>query len=205
MLRAVIFDLDGTLYDNSWLLRLLPLVDICHLPYVSRERKFRAQMRGRGFESREDFYQHLFRFVSDRDTDRVSRWYHGHYLPLQVHIIRRFCKLDAWVMPRLAELRSQGVKLAVYSDYGLVSAKLQALGLDPALFDVVTDAPTLGGLKPCERSMRRLIDKLGVSANEVMVVGDRKETDIASAQAVGAQYRLVQRRGKTVTFTAQID
>ena len=205
MLRAVIFDLDGTLYDNSWLLRLLPLADVRHLLYVSRERNFRVQYRGCSYDSGEDFYQHLFRAISGSHADKASRWYHGHFMPLQVHIIRRFCKLDAWVMPRLAELRSQGVKLAVYSDYGLVSAKLQALGLDPALFDVVTDAPTLGGLKPCERSMRRLIDKLGVSANEVMVVGDRKETDIASAQAVGAQYRLVQRRGKTVTFTAQID
>lgn len=204
MLRAVIFDLDGTFYDSRPLHWLLPIAELPYLRYLQRERSLRRQMRGCPHDSEASFYHHLFRSISPRHPERAEAWYHRHYLPQQVGIIRRWCHADAWVLPRVHELRSQGIKVAVYSDYGSARQKLQALHIDPALFDVVADAPSLGGLKPCEQSSRRLFALLGVHPQEAMFVGDRIDTDIDAARLVGARYQLVQRHGGQVTFTTDI-
>lgn len=203
MLRAVIFDLDGTLYDNRCLHWLLPLTELfCfRLGYLGRERSSRKELRGQTFADNEDFYAHFFRAISARRPDKAARWYHEHYLPLQAWMLRHFCKADAWVLPRLTELRAQGVRLVLFSDYGFAEQKLRALGLDPRLFDLVIDAPSLGGLKPSEAVSRRLLQRLGVEPDDVLFVGDREDCDVAAARKVGARYQLVERRGKEVSLS----
>lgn len=206
MLRAVIFDLDGTLYDNRRLHWYLPVVEFfaLHLGYLWRERRARRTLRGvwcgaepvgQGPDEASGFFARLFPLVSARHPERAARWYRGHYLPLQVRILRRCCHVDAWVVPCLAALRQQGIRVALYSDYDFADAKLRALGLDPALFDLVVDAPSLGGLKPCAESAREVLRRLGVAADEAVFVGDREECDVATARNVGAHALLVSRRG----------
>lgn len=206
MLRAVIFDLDGTLYDNRCLQWMVPMQEFFRMKmrFLTRERSLRKSMRGRPHATEEDFYQHFFKSISSCHPERVEKWYHRHYLPLQVGLIRHYCKVDQWVKPRLEDLRRQGIKVALYSDYGCAVEKLQALGVDPALFDLIIDAPSLGGLKPCRQSTERLLRMLDVKPDEVLFVGDRVETDIESARGVGAAYELLQRHDGKVTFTKQI-
>ena len=200
--KAVIFDLDGTLYDNRPLHWRLPLSELFRfrLMFLSRERKARRLLRGRAFEGEEAFYQALFSLISPRHPQQVAQWYHGHYLPLQARILRRHCQPDAWVKPRLQELRAQGIRTVLYSDYSHAREKLLALGLAPALFDLIVDAPALGGLKPCRQSAQRLLDQLRLPASDVLFVGDRRECDGESARQVGAHYLQVVRQHGEVTF-----
>lgn len=205
-LKAVIFDLDGTLYDNGRLFWMLPLSELLclRLGYLGRERSSRKALRGQSFATREEFYQHLYSNISRRHPERAERWYNRHYMPLQTRLLQHFCKADAWVRPRLEQLRSQGIKVALYSDYDFAEQKLRALNLDPELFDLIAEAPTLGGLKPDRHLAQRVLDRLGVRADEAMFVGDREDTDVASALSVGARYQLLVRRGKEVSFVDQL-
>lgn len=203
MNQAVIFDLDGTLYDNKCLHWMLPLCELfsLRLGYLGRERSTRKVIRTQNFASSEDFYACFFGNISKHHPERAGLWYHRHYLPLQARILRHFCKADPWVKPRIQQLRSQGIKVVLYSDYGYAEQKLQALGLDPALFDAIVDAPSLGGLKPNEQVTRRLLAQIGVKPEDALFVGDREDCDAESARRVGSRHQLVIRRGKEVSFS----
>lgn len=195
MPRAVIFDLDGTLYDNRCLHWLLPLTELCclRLGYLARERKARKLMYGQNYGTEEMFYQHLFGAISSHNPVQASQWYHRHYMPLQARILRHCCHPYAWVKARLAELRDKGILVVLYSDYGFAAQKLQALGIDPSSFDLIVDAPSLGGLKPSRESAEKLLQMLQLQPEEVLFVGDRDDCDAETARRIGAPYRLITR------------
>lgn len=207
MLRAVIFDLDGTLYDNRCLHWCLPVAELfaLRLGYLGRERRARQTLRGVWCGAADGFFQRLLPLISTRHPERAARWYHGHYLPLQARVLRRCCHAYSWAVPCLTTLRAQGLRVALYSDYGCVADKLRALGLDPALFDLIVDAPSLGGLKPCAESAREVLRRLDVAADEAVIVGDREDCEVATARNVGAHPLLVTRqRGGEVLCSPQM-
>ncbi len=87
----------------------------------------------------------------------------------------------------LAALRRAGIKLGVVSDYPAL-AKLQALGVDAA-FDVVVAAQDAGvqALKPNPRGIQFALRELGVDACHAVYVGDRHDVDVAAAAAAGVR------------------
>ena len=94
-------------------------------------------------------------------------------------------------MALVQEAKAQGLQLAIYSDYGCVIEKLEALGIDPSLFDLMVAAPELGALKPSEPCARRVMELLGAKPETTLFVGDREDKDGESARAVGAKFLLV--------------
>lgn len=86
------------------------------------------------------------------------------------------------------ECRRRGLKMAVYSDYGGVVDKLNALGIDRHQFDLLIAAPELGALKPSEPCARRVLEMLEADPKTTLFVGDRDDKDGASARAVGARF-----------------
>lgn len=84
-----------------------------------------------------------------------------------------------------------GVHVVLLSDYGFAKEKLEALGLDTALFDWIVSAPELGGLKPASQLMDAVTGRMQVSSSQCLVIGDREDTDGAMARAAGAGFILV--------------
>ena len=82
----------------------------------------------------------------------------------------------------------RGIKMAIYSDYGSVVEKLEALHVDPSQFDLLISAPELGSLKPSEYCARRVMELIGAEAETTLFVGDREEKDGGSAKSVGARF-----------------
>ena len=108
-----------------------------------------------------------------------------------IRLIRRYHSPRSEVMALVEEAKAQGLTLAIYSDYGCVIEKLEALGIDPSLFDLMVSAPELGALKPSEPCARRVMELLNAKPETTLFVGDREDKDGASAKAVGARFLLI--------------
>ncbi|MGN0187628.1 MAG: HAD family hydrolase [Paludibacteraceae bacterium] len=192
--QAVVLDLDGTLYDKRHIARRLVMQHLCTLPLLAAEQNARKRLKGQHFGTEAAFYDSFFRRMAQTHlyTPRIARcWYFRVYMPSMVRTIRRRYRLNAWVEPLLTECRKRHIRIAVYSDYGCVPEKLAALGLHTDRFDVVVSAPQLGGLKPARESAARVVEMLNVPAGNCLFIGDRDDTDGASARAVGAKFYLI--------------
>ena len=106
-------------------------------------------------------------------------------------ILKRHYHIEPWAESLMADLRRKGIRTAVYSDYGCLRERLEALGFDCSWVDVVADAPALGGLKPCKESALRLCTMMGVDPAETLMVGDRDDTDGESARRCGMRFQMV--------------
>ncbi len=196
--RAVLFDLDGTLYHHSPL-RLLMALELCALPVmlgsitqaravllaIKRFRSKREELRALGhpLESLDELqYRHAALDVGMEATEMeriVREWMYRR--PLKY---LKWCRRRG-VLPFFAEAQRRGVALGVFSDYP-VHEKLQALGLDSyvQLALCATD-PEINAFKPHPRGFLRACDQWGLKPDEVLYVGDRPEVDAKGAAAAG--------------------
>ena len=196
-----IFDLDGTLYDKSRLAFRLILSETPRgkLKLLSSERKVRSLLKGKDFGTSEAFYEAFFEALSKesgKKAEAARKWYFEGYLPRMAKILKEHYRLQDWVEPLLKEIVSKGGRLAVFSDYGAVKEKLDALGLDPEIPVYLFDAPSLGGLKPSRASFERLAAAMGARCDDCVMIGDRNDTDGSGARAAGMDFIQVTSRQK---------
>jgi FMN phosphatase YigB (HAD superfamily) len=196
MKKAIIFDLDGTLYDKSGLARRLILKQLRRgrLGMLKREREVRKELRGGHFESEEAFYSAFFARFERPELAR--RWYFEEYMPDMVAILRKHYRIAPWVETTMPGLRSKGCKIVVFSDYGCVREKLSAIGFNLAWADFVFDAPSLGGLKPCKESFENICREIRLRPSDCLMVGDREDTDGAGARSVGMPFKQITKTGR---------
>ena len=195
MPKAVFFDLDGTLYDNRCLKFLMPLGafrsgrPLRNLRLMAAERSCRRNI-ARGPQGLAG-YDTLFSRMSAKTgvpAEQVREWFNGWYMPLMVRQIARHCKPREGVVARIETLRREGVRVAILSDYGFIREKLDALGIDPGLFEALLDAPSLGGFKPSPDVFRAACQCLDCAPQDAIMVGDRPDTD-GGSEAVGVRFR----------------
>lgn len=187
--KSVVFDLDGTLYDNKGLPMKLILGDIWNMFVLGAERKARKAIMGKDFGSEQAVYDALFlemtKVKNNMTPEKARRWYEEKYMPLQVSVLQLYFQARPLVVELLEALRARNLKVILYSDYGCAAQKLQALGIPSDLFDAIVSAPELGGLKPCRQSMERLMSRLDLQAESMLYVGDREDTDGESSRPFG--------------------
>ncbi len=192
-LKAVIFDVDGTLYRQGPLRRamalrlvrahlLAPLRGLRALKMISAYRRAQEELRDAPAGSDLARLQ-LEQAAAICGLDAkaialcVERWMDQAPLDL----LPRFLQPGLHVF--LRALKAQGLKLGVLSDYPAES-KLRALGLD-GLFEVSLCAQSraIGVFKPHPRGLLHALERLEVGAGEALYVGDRAEVDAAAAAA----------------------
>ena len=166
-IQTVIFDLDGTFYDKRGLAkRMVRRLWWC-LPLMIVDRTAKGC---------------VWRWIVR------TNWHRKIYLPTMVQLIQETCPRREEVVELLHEVQQQHLQTAIYSDYGCVKEKLQALGIDPSGFDLIITAPELDGLKPTPACAQQVLDRLGAKPETTLFVGDRDEKDGAAARAVGAKF-----------------
>lgn len=192
--KTIIFDLDGTLYDKRGLAhRMVRRLWWC-LPLLLAERLARGGMHEYQYTSGDAFYAAFFANMARGHwwgPDIAQRWYNHVYLPAMVRVLRHSFQPRPEAMALIEEGKRRGLQLAIYSDYGCVEEKLEALGIDAGLFDLRVDAPSMGALKPSGPSAAKVMLMLHAEPASTLFVGDRDEKDGASARAVGARFLLI--------------
>ena len=187
--------MDGTLYDKRGLARRMVRRLWWCLPVLMSERLARRKMHEVQYPYGEEFFARLFAVMSRGHwwgPETAEKWYNRVYMPAMVQMIAKYHHPRLQVMNLVAECKQRGLAVAIYSDYGFVLQKLEALGIEASQFDLIVDAPELGALKPCEACARKVLEMLKAQPETTLFVGDRDDKDGASARSVGARFLLVE-------------
>lgn len=190
-IQTIIFDLDGTLYHKRGLVRRMLLRLWWCLSLLIAERIARKKIVTCAYESPERFYEAFFQTMARGhwwNAQIARKWYHTIYMPTMISIIAKHQQPNAAVINTLHLAKHKGLVTILFSDYGAVEEKLQAIGLEPTLFSYIIDAPTLGGLKPNKTVIDKLFTTTNTNPKNTLFIGDRVDKDGAAAQAVGAEF-----------------
>ena len=200
--EALIFDLDGTLYDQGKLRRRMFLdlvVGLARNPLFIKEikvlysfRKNREQLSG----TRDDV-----RSIEKRQYAEVAQ-----ALGLDIADVRRI--VNDWIFEKPLKhlapclypgvrdlfplLRQKKIKIGIFSDYPC-DAKLQALDLKVDVMVCATDEK-VDRFKPHPQGLFFTARELGVPVKKCFFIGDRDDKDGECARRAGMPYLILPRR-----------
>jgi len=195
-LRAIIFDVDGTLYRQGPLRRAVfyrllrahiyhpaRLVSTARCLYAYRAAQETLRTSPPVWQ---DIAEAQLQLASERAGVRpeillacITRWMEEEPLDLLADFRHEGIK------ELLREVKQRGLRLGVFSDYP-ASRKLEAMGIQDH-FDVVVTAQDaeVQRFKPNPHGLQVTLHRLGVAAHEALCVGDRADVDGIAALRAG--------------------
>ena len=193
-LRAVLFDLDGTLYSQR-LLRALMLSELLALPLRRPFTSWRTWRTISAYRSAQESLRTCDGTMDAAAQIKAAAIRAAVPAPVVEGIVQewmferplkylKWCRA-AGIKNLLEFLTQHRVAIGLLSDYP-ANGKLGALGLSGRFSPVLCASdPEIGALKPHPRGFLRASDVWGVSPSEVLVVGDRPDVDGEGAAAAG--------------------
>jgi putative hydrolase of the HAD superfamily len=182
-IKAIAFDLDGTLYPDIYVyIRSVPLFAL-HPRFIYFFNKMRKEIRTLDkiddFESMQaEIMSRKMGISSERAAALIKEII---YIKWEKYF--KGAKLFPHVIETLTKLKSDGFKLALLSDYPLQS-KLAVLGIDK-IWDYSVSSDVVNYLKPRPEPFIHIREKLGFRFDEILYVGDRYKYDVIGAKGVG--------------------
>jgi len=206
-IKGIIFDFDGTLFDSVRLPFYLVAAYPPDMLRLWRERLVRRQFSGRDYATPEDYYRAYFDAFGKachRSPERMRAWYFNRYMPRMRKVLKRHYKLRPGVLDLFRRLEAGPVntgagalpqnlpKIAIYSDYPFLRERLEAMGLFLSSKILLFSPESFGAQKPAVRPFTRIASDFGVKPEEVLVIGDREETDGIGAFKAGMHFFCVE-------------
>jgi putative hydrolase of the HAD superfamily len=188
VIKAIIFDLDNTLVDFMLLKEraieaaINAMIDSgLGIDFVSAKKLIDEIYNEEGIEYQQVFDKMLLRLYSKVDYKILSAGIVA-YRSAREAALKPYPK----VFPTLIELIKYGLKLAVVSDAPAREAWLRLSYINfQHLFDVVITFEDTYQKKPSPAPFNLALQKLGLKAEECLMIGDWAERDVVGAKAVG--------------------
>jgi len=213
-IRALLFDVDGTLYELAPLRRALtwrlpmrelvlsgrPLRGVRRIRALQQYRRVLEELRleepGAGPKRHLELAaQRSGLSVGELDA-LVQQWMLAY--PLRFLLAAR----REGLVPFLEAMREKGIPCAAYSDYP-AEEKLRALGIaEHFAFCLDSSDPRIGSYKPDPRGQLLACELFGLPPERVLYVGDREEVDGAAAEAAGMPAAILGSGGSSAEASA---
>lgn len=184
-IKAVVFDVDGTLYSGGiafWII----VGDIFKSLLSFNERKVRNEMKTEDYGSAETFYKEFFRRLAKKtgkSENYLETWYKGVYMPYMANIIAKHKKPRENASKLINSFHSRGIGVHIFSDYSMGKEKIEGLGIDTTHIGKYYCAEDMGALKPVTRLFKDVCADLKLQPNEVLMIGDTPGSDGGAVSA----------------------
>lgn len=198
--KIVIFDVDGTLYDQRKL-RMYMLIELLQYYFLHPRqlrdlkilRDFRREREKHAFDTVANIEAAQYNWcalASGVSTEKVysvvQKWIYK--APLRYI---RYCQYPG-VSELFENISRRGIKIAVFSDYP-AEEKLDALGLHACCIVCSTDRD-VDRLKPNSRGLLHISQILRVPVKQCLFIGDRNSHDGECARRAGMPYLILSGR-----------
>ena len=208
--RAVFFDLGGTLFSNVQIPRVCTPALVAAAERLGIEEGLAgigkafldATQKVNGAYLKRPYYLHRDLFIDTarellvilgRDEDPgFSEWFYTAQRDLMVDQV----ELREDCLPTLAELRERGFLLSVVSniDHDFLDPMVVNFGIEP-YFDHFVSSESARSCKPDAGIFRTALERAGCSPEEAVFVGDSRVHDIQGASGVGMRSVLISEYG----------
>ncbi|WP_277586601.1 HAD family hydrolase [Psychrobacillus antarcticus] len=186
MIKAAIFDLDGTLLNRDESVKIF--IDrqydrlkelIGHIPKEKYVRRF-IDLDNRGYVWKDKVYQQI---VDEFGVTSIT-W--EELLQDYISEFKNNCIPFPNLIRMLEELKNNNILLGMITNgYGQFQMdNIIALGIEK-YFDIILVSEWEGIKKPNPRIFNNALEKLNISASEGVFIGDHPENDILAAKNVG--------------------
>lgn len=207
--QAVIFDLDGTLYyQKPFRVRMLFFLaghmlthpaSIRDVFLIKKYREIRenweAYEKDACYPENMDLDSRQYAFVAKAkkaSPERVKNAVEFFMLETPLRLLPTY--KDVILSAMIEELHEKGVKVIVYSDYP-AEDKLKALGIRADRCFTSADE-CIGCMKPDPKGLKVILEKLGLKAEDAIMIGDRYEKDGLAAEGNQMDYVIVSASSK---------
>lgn len=198
-IKAVVFDFDGTLYNNRYFPFWFVMADLSEIFIMKKERNFRKLMQGVDLKTKEAFEKKFYGCLATAKNcsyESAKFWYENDFMNRFISVLEKHFFANDKVVEVFEKLTQKGIVTAVYSDYPMLQQRMKAVGLPENLTSNCWCAPTMGAFKPACRPMYEIAQSLNVSCSEILMVGDREDTDGESAFSCGAKFLRIRKNSK---------
>ena len=166
--KAVIFDLDGTLYNFKW----LPIRLIWALPNdlfrIKADRDVRKKLKGSDFGTpeayKEEYSKKMSKLLNCKKHEALN-WYSNRYMGTMCFLLNRYYSCRPRLAEVFSELHKKGIKIAVFSDYPRVKQRIRALDFSDETISQISgiySAEDFGSQKPAIRPFLEIAKQLEV-------------------------------------------
>jgi len=182
-IKAVVFDIDGTLYANWRLyIRVIPYV-LKNLLFFLKYSKVRSILHRTAPLG--DFYEYQARLLGLEmkiESTKAKQLIEDKiYKGLKPYLLK--VKPYAHIKETFETLKNNGMKLGILSDFP-PSQKGDIWGTE-SLFDIICGSEELGALKPSKYPFGIMAYKLQVPPENILYVGNSISADIRGAKNAG--------------------
>jgi len=192
-IKGIIFDFDGTLFDNAFI--ALRLIGACPMDIfrIRRERLVRRRFTGCDYITPDKYNGAFFSELGKPFLSTpvgMRNWYHDRYMPRMVRILKKYYKPRPGVVELLRRIDnpSSQKQVAIFSDYPFVKERLEALGLYTTKRIRLYDPDSFGAQKPAARPFLEIAKNMNLQPEEILVIGDREDTEGLGAFHAGMRF-----------------
>jgi len=201
-IRAVGFDIDGTLYPATtlyWRLigkslgKLRFLIAFGDVRRELRQLITSPEYRARGIRGIEELHRYQAELTASRLGADADSTYHAIEDFFYTAAVEPFASIAPYpgVATLLDQLRARGLRLGALSDFPC-DRKIELLGLADK-FDISMTSEETGLVKPDRASFDVLAQRLGVRNDELLYVGNSEPYDVKGSLGAGMRAAIISR------------